>query len=337
MTQPEHKIPNLEAETIGFEEAEKFGRKLEEEAAAARAEIKRRVKKQAEAAIDLISVDQSITALERNLSEVKQEILAAEGTAKKGLELERDQYEIELEIWSERKRELTGETPRETSETPKETLERSKQQMAAARAKEAAAFTSTEQGWFEREPAQTAVEQPTARPGKTVLQRLQSWGRVGALAIGLLGVFGIGKKTAEEVAPVLEQAAAGYQAFAESTPVVREARVAEEMTKLGVTMGETETKMETAAPTVTDELKQTIETAAKKPLETQYGHTDFANDREIVRHFFRTGPTENVTQKDAMDAFGRMIKFNKEKAKEEAAGREDVARIMGIFNEALKG
>jgi len=198
-------------------------------------------------------------------------------------------------------------------------------------------------------PSYDATHPVVSEKKSWIPARLRSWGKKLLLGLALLGggkaidqqTDITGKIGAEmhQIDQSIEEAgntySKGVQSWAEETPMVRQAKRAEAMAQFekesAAKRAAAETQKESAGqsstvetgssqttkemPKMAEQVRKTLDSGRNLP--EAYTYASFNNDREIVQHYFRSGASENITQKDAIEALGRMSKFNQEQAKEE--------------------
>jgi hypothetical protein len=188
-----------------------------------------------------------------------------------------------------------------------------------------------------------AATQPTEAPKKSWLPApLRKWGTRLLMAFGLTAAIPPAAEKMEQLGQAAAQTYADYEkgvrGFAESSPIVREAlaREAAEKEKAAALVagekvevgGKTVQAVETgsAQPTVDhdkfvyQDLPRMVEQAKKtlgieSGLPAGYNETNFLNDQETFRHFARYGAGKSITTEVASQALGRMIRYNREKAR----------------------
>jgi|GEM_PF-4459280 len=187
------------------------------------------------------------------------------------------------------------------------------------------------------------VEQPVVAPPKKswIPAPLRKWGKRLLVGLGLVsagGAAAYGVTKADEGLEKAGQAAsAAYTEYEKGIGGLTESRfpkvAAETKEKVkpiaGMSVKETAERLVAGQPveiggktvqvseagSMRSNLPRQIE-KAKEILDIEdYTDASFMNDGQTVKHFFEKGPGQFVNQKVALEAFGRMVKFNREQAR----------------------
>lgn len=221
-------------------------------------------------------------------------------------------------------------------------------------------------------PTRERMEEETApvMPKKSWFPAsIRKWGIRALVGLGLIAAAKPAAEEMERLGQAASQTYADYekgvQSFAEGTPMVQEARMRESVAALEkqkaerlvagqpVEVGGKTVQIQETGSTRThadqerflrEELPRMVEQAKKtlgieSGLPVGYNETSFLNDEQFLHHFFRTGATENITMPKAGEAMGRMIRFNRERARavlaketrDQFVAKETVDKIFGEF------
>ncbi|MFA6132252.1 MAG: hypothetical protein WC702_04320 [Patescibacteria group bacterium] len=325
-------------------------------------------------ALKLIDVNQSIDALTGNIAKIEEEItdvlaelpdINTKDAMENRLRLLNEDLEDEkreLAKWQEKKKKIDGMIEAEAAKKKAE-AEAVARGMAEQMKKETERLYSQPESIPEDQLAGTWVKQdeqpvaPVEVPKRSwIPASVRKWGRRLLLGLGLLGAGKAAEPTLSDlnqsVNETFEQYQAGVESFAETMadPIGAQerwdqARAAERATASPESstkriVGEEMVITGDVPARVQEMEQQSRHIESIKGLPNNYNGTDFLNDQETFQHFKNYGAGEHVTSKVALEAFGRMIQFNKEKAKEAAeqkvTDKKVVDKLMKNFDEVLK-